>query len=444
MRTFFSFPEGVRFVWSVGVLAVMLLQGLWVCCVLFFSVKRYSTLRITAELLFLLILYICACGVMYMETLIKRGRVPGYEWLILGHPVMAGLALCCAARTLWCLGSWYRQYKTHVSVLSMGEAIDTLSAGILYYDRGGRILLINQNMEWLMRKLTGRFVGNGAIFCRFLEEHVGEEYFCPEQNKTWYFTNKILDERLGSSVLIATDVTRQWMVNKELEKQNRKEKEKGKKLKGILDNMAQIRGTEELLRAKSRVHDVMGQRITIMQRLLQREEGACYEELAPYVYGLLDEVRREDTVVPGKRLYSLGKSFGSIGVHLAVKGELPEKREPALLVVDIIREAATNAVRHGLASEVSVCMEYSDEKDFCLRIKDNGYGISGALIERGGLGGMREKIESSGGYFIIEERQPFTICAKWHMTERRMSDIIHINDTVDNTFDEGGAYELQN
>ena len=71
-------------------------------------------------------------------------------------------------------------------------------------------------------------------------------------------------------------------------------------------------------------------------------------------------------------------------------------------VFRIAGEAVRNAFNHGEARRISVTIAY-DDREFQLRVRDDGQGIDPEILDRGareghwGLSGMRERAESIGG-----------------------------------------------
>jgi two-component system sensor histidine kinase UhpB len=94
---------------------------------------------------------------------------------------------------------------------------------------------------------------------------------------------------------------------------------------------------------------------------------------------------------------------GRVGVQLKVEvcegaTVSPDEREA---LIRIVREAITNAGRHGKAANVSV--ELSNGHGTLLRIADDGTGFDPARTRVGGFGlvSMRERAEALGGRFTL-------------------------------------------
>lgn len=88
----------------------------------------------------------------------------------------------------------------------------------------------------------------------------------------------------------------------------------------------------------------------------------------------------------------------------------PCRLEPneELHVLQLVREALANAVRHAQADHVWVCAEYrADEHLFTVTVEDDGLGLDPATAEAGhyGLGIMRERARSLRGDCSVEPRE---------------------------------------
>lgn len=76
----------------------------------------------------------------------------------------------------------------------------------------------------------------------------------------------------------------------------------------------------------------------------------------------------------------------------------------------VVREAVSNAVRHGRATELSIDVNVAD--DLCIEVMDNGSGIVGDVTESG-LANLRHRAEDSGGYLIVESSVDGGTLLRW-------------------------------
>ena len=161
------------------------------------------------------------------------------------------------------------------------------------------------------------------------------------------------------------------------------------------------------------MHDVLGHSLTVItlkaelaQRLLEIDParaGAEMEAIAQLSRASLAEVRSTVTRlrVPdfSGEIEGAGRALQTAGI----RAELPEAQNAlavagvnAKLFSWVLREAATNMVRHSGANTARVRLSATG-----LDILDNGVGVGDA---RGnGLTGMAQRVAASGGSVVIEE-----------------------------------------
>ena len=81
-------------------------------------------------------------------------------------------------------------------------------------------------------------------------------------------------------------------------------------------------------------------------------------------------------------------------------------REVEISLFRVVQECVNNAVKHSGAKNITITLELSkDNGDLVLSVADDGKGISSEKINqtnRFGIRGMRDRIQSLGGKFIVE------------------------------------------
>lgn len=114
-----------------------------------------------------------------------------------------------------------------------------------------------------------------------------------------------------------------------------------------------------------------------------------------------------------QRIDEVLAQFGGAGVRTAahysgplsiIDAELAEHAEA------VVREAVSNAVRHGHAGEVTVRVSVND--DLCIEVYDNGCGIGDTGTESG-LANLRRRAEESGGTFSVSVRESGGTELRW-------------------------------
>ena len=179
---------------------------------------------------------------------------------------------------------------------------------------------------------------------------------------------------------------------------------------------AQSRVLEERRRIARDLHDGLAQELAFMVTTTRKMVDERYGDrdvmqLASAAERALDESRRgiasltQRTSQPfDAALVQTVEEVGDrLGAQVLVTADaaprLTQERQEQLL--RIVREAVTNAVRHGSANVVRV--EFSNGRGLHLRIEDDGVGFDPAAVHPDGYGliGMRERAAALGGQLFV-------------------------------------------
>ncbi|WP_199648626.1 hypothetical protein, partial [Pseudoflavonifractor sp. AF19-9AC] len=275
-----------------------------------------------------------------------------------------------------------RELYTQISSISVKEAIDTLHTGLLFFRPTGVILLCNRRMDDLARQLTGQPLRSGLEFQRCLEEgalHGGcvrevlgdQQVFRLPDASVWSISpHPIPMERHTCILLTADDVTAQWDTVKHLARQNESLEQRGRELRHTIAHLQAICEAEEIARSKGRIHDLLGQRISLLLRALRDGRQPDMALLTDFARSLPAALRQDDTPSPARRLALLQETFQGLDVSVEVQGMLPEDEAVADAFAEIAVECVTNAVRHGYATRIQFHLFHND----CWRmtVTDNG------------------------------------------------------------------------
>lgn len=327
--------------------------------------------------------------------------------MILG---MLGLGLHTALR----LAAYHRARENTLTRLSVKDALDTLKGGILLADEDGFIRLMNHRMTSLIASLRqGECRDANGLWQSLCVRGSGTEPpIIPfEDGSIWQFTRAALPfRRRRLYYLTAADITELSLRRCALEERNVQVARQNSELAEMIRHIDEIQRAEEIRRAKRQVHDVMGQRMTILQRALQGE--ACLDQV--HAKGLLDNLakalRGRDERMPEAVWQDIVDMLSPIGVSLYAHGAYPRDRQVALVLLSIVREAATNAVRHGRARTVHVFFDANHE-GFCMRVENDGR-LPETLREGNGLAGIRASAEEMGGTLEILLKNRLTLVVK--------------------------------
>jgi len=342
----------------------------------------------------------------------------------LGFPALYGSALgFWIIRSIRVCVIRYHEIKTSISELSIKEAMDALHTGLLFCESDGYIVLVNRRMQSLMVFLTDEIWKNGRLFyekltdgklrddCKRVELDGRMVYRLPNKS-VWMFSEKTIQiDRKRYYQVSAADVTERWDATIRLREQNDELDIRRSELKETIANLKTIYREEETLRAKRRVHDIMGQRIAILIRTLQEKERPDGVLLRAMADGLFTDLRETNSERSAWRdIEIMVEMYAGIGVRVNFQGELPKNPELAEIFTDIITEGATNAVRHGFSTEIDIACEKTDV-EYRLEITNNGIPPRGDVVEGSGIDGMRRRIAGVGGTLVWRFGPTFVIMA---------------------------------
>jgi signal transduction histidine kinase len=238
------------------------------------------------------------------------------------------------------------------------------------------------------------WLGAGAAVGLFA--HVNYFMF-PSLYASWVYTGDAL--RLGFYVLLLVGAARQIRVYQQ--------------------SFARTHVLEERRRIARDLHDGLAQELAFIatrtKELAQQGDGR-FMFLASAAERGLDESRRAIATLSrplGEPFdVALTQTVEEVAHRLGTRAVLDI--EPALKVaadrqeqlLRIVREAVTNAARHGHASVVHV--ELTNGNGLALRISDDGIGFDPSVPSRQGFGltSMHERVRSMGGELKIVSRSP--------------------------------------
>ena len=299
-----------------------------------------------------------------------------------------------------------------MTVGSIKEALDKLTSGVIFADAEGEIFLSNIYARKLMLKQFGFFYRDMDTLweaVKNLKNNISQDedsVITILDGKYYYTLMKNLGEGLGTQLTIA-DVSEEMELQNEILMKQAILKERNEKIRKVLMSLEDIKREQVSYYMHFRLHDILGQRLSMLERFLNNPDLVSYEKLAPYVYGLTKDIRESFEREPQEILDDLVESFKLLNVDLLTIGGLPENKNVALLFVATLREAATNAVRHGHADTITGTM-YKLQGVHCLDINDNGLGTKD-FKPGNGIEGMKLRVKQMGGEIFFDTHEGFVI-----------------------------------
>lgn len=312
------------------------------------------------------------------------------------------------------------------------SAIDSYPAGLSFSTLSGLPILVNEKMNRLVWSLTGHTLLEAEATWQELKDgeiretcarcdpqwlelqespHRENLVFSLPDGRIWHFEKQLLTDRQPHTVQItASDVTELYEAGRKLYENNQRLLSLHRRQKQLLQNIVKVNQEKELLSAKVRIHDEFG-RCLLMTRMALDSPPEDYGEIR-------DSWRRSiralqsipganppQTSEPERELVNISEM---IGCRLQFLGPRPAGRTQTLLFYAAVREALTNAVRHGHAQILTVETRERD-RDYRVEIRDDGLGSAPGAAEGGGLTALRRRLEQEGATLEVRWQPGVTL-----------------------------------
>ena len=304
-----------------------------------------------------------------------------------------------------------------VTTASIRAGLDLLPDGILFAHTNGVAVLVNIQMLRFMERLLGQqfrsadafWTALGDFDCPSLAEkraRADSFLFRFAAGDAWLVQRVRLTEGLDGWQLTASCVTEADAVSRELEAKNAALSATISTQKELLATLEKTERHRTLQDITARVHDVLGQRISMLQQLLASPAPKDALDTIIRIDSLLEAVPLAQEAHPVTLLADMTDTYTQLGVRLVRTGELPRNLRRARTFAAIIREGLSNAVCHGRANEIHITLT-----ERRLRIRDNGIGCT-ALRPGGGITAMIRRVNELGGHLRITTSPHFELDAQ--------------------------------
>ena len=216
------------------------------------------------------------------------------SWIIkfeLPLPIMLALQVSLfflAVIQQFAIGQWANE---HISNMSVKEAFDKLPTGLCFYYDEGIPVMVNESMHEISRELFGKPVTDVNELLQNLSKaepsklvQGGETPIALSENgKAYSISHNVL--HIGKKELpeiIATDVSKEYALTKELESRQAKAKQLNSRLKVLFSTIEYVTMNRELLQLKTALHDNIGQSILIAKRYLHDPQSVDESEMLQF------------------------------------------------------------------------------------------------------------------------------------------------------------------
>lgn len=279
--------------------------------------------------------------------------------------------------------------------LSVKYALDGISEGIAFVDRFGRITYVNtafRNALGLMGISSYNRSGDILSAVKVRSEENGRKvsdlsYLVTVGERSYRFT---FDKPLTQ--VSCTNVSEEERLIRETERNKVLLSEANAELNATLSGLEELHRQRAILAMKGRLHDDLAQQLSILHTFILHDTSGDLRELKSMLSTLeipqQDEPKNDD-------VGELSDLLRMIGVTLIITGEPPKDERVLALAEKTIKEASTNAIKHGKANRIDVTFSQT-KTEFVITVSNNG-ALPGTITYGNGLTVLSDEIRHAGG-----------------------------------------------
>ena len=306
-----------------------------------------------------------------------------------------------------------RLYNPGVYIIK--EALDTLNSGVIFANKNGQITYINNSMKIYLDELNipqhNRInkIINQLSLLEIKDRKISKNdmiIYCNNKTLNFKYTKEFPSQ--SNIQLICNDISEEEKVFRELDETKNQLNMIQNDLKNTLQDINNIQKEKEILRLKGNIHDSMSQRLSILHCYIIENKTEDIKQIKQLINSMLNEMYDVSSSNISSRIDNIVNSFALINVSLNINGELPNSKKKADFIVKVIRECATNAVKHGQANEINVTITVKEDKMHHIIIDNNGLPIKN-VVDGNGLKNIKYQLSQLNGSINIVSEPSFYI-----------------------------------
>ncbi len=302
----------------------------------------------------------------------------------------------------------YKNSKNQIGPFSVKQALENLPTGIAFMTDDVELLLSNHIMHTLCKELTGKALQNAQMFWTDLNALQGDENcvikgdkptFVLKNKKVWQFSKTMcVYNNTQYYEFKATDITELYRLSENTRSVNEKLIQQKQRLKNLADRIEENTESGVALNMKINFHDNFGNLLTLTKKALRENENTSEAKTLVEYWGNLNGVIKELSSDDRQSL-SLEQVLlfaENLGCEIVLSGKLPKEEHNKTTVLLCMNEMLKNAYRHAGAKKLTVnIIDTSSEMN--LSIQNETENKVAEIKEGGGLSGLRQRIEQTGG-----------------------------------------------
>ena len=307
--------------------------------------------------------------------------------------------------------------RRELSARSVCEGLNQLPDGVCVSMQNGFPRLVNDRMQ----RISNAAFGVGVLDTLQLDEKLKQHEFLPgcrleergenrflilPDGSVWQIKQRPLHvKNRNLTEMIAYDLTELYSDLMELEQRNERLVAVNGQLRDVLGNMNRIVREKEILAARIRLHNDLGQCLLMLENYLLHggDRDAVLRELLKTAQ-LLESKQSDDHTED--RLFALFDAAKAVGVELRLQGDLPEMWKELIEIAML--ECLVNTVKHAKGKTLDVTFA-RDEGFYTVNITNDGVPPKSPVRETGGLLNLRKLADRQGAEMTVESEPVFRL-----------------------------------
>lgn len=312
-----------------------------------------------------------------------------------------------------------KKRMSSLTAMSVKEAIAALPVGLCFYDRTGRLLLLNEQVANDCRELTGKSLYDGNAFWECVSDgsvadgvtvtkSEGSSIVERDGGRVTLY-KRIVHDMNGKTVfeLCGTDISREFALKKELEQKNENLRKMNARLRKYGEIVAEGTREKEILAARIKVHGNLGSLILRTKKALMQDDYDRTSLISAW-NDILSLILAPDGDEQDK-FAEADKTASDVGVRVFYDGKRPKKgTSAAKIFATAVFECVTNTARHADGDELYAKMT-EDEVAYKIILTNNGKQPEIEIKEGGGLSSLRTMTENAGGQMSVSSEGKFIL-----------------------------------
>ena len=364
---------------------------------------------------------------MYLNRVQNNRPVEAFIQRMLLLPVGA-VALLAAASLAAIVLLYLRLRRLRQKTLttqSLCEGLDQLTDGACYSLPDGFPKLVNNQMQYISNTAFGESVVDALHLqekleneevqpgCR-VEEDEGNTFLVLPDESAWRLKQQTITvEGNPMTETIAYHATARYRAMLELRARNARLEETNRQLNAYLSEIDAVVREKEILEAKIRLHNKLGQCLLVLRSYLTglEPDRRTVDEQLQHTVSLLQNTQTD--AGSGDKLQAVLKAASVIGVEIRIRGTVPAPLQTVF--AEAVHECLTNTVKHahGRLLEAEITQDGAATN---ITLQNDGQPPKGPVQESGGLCNLRTAVERLGGTMGIESSPVFRLHLQFDRT----------------------------